>query len=116
MLYLHLVPMVKIFSLAALFLLVLFLFPSCKKCYTCVNACSVCTLRDTSTGIILKQQTLYSDSNHYLTLRGVLLDSGYVCVKGKSTYSIDFCVNNKKGEDQYLYYYEGNGSYSCTPK
>ena len=108
--------MIKTFSLAALFLLVLALFPSCRKCYTCSNVCNVCTLRDTTTGMVLEQQTLYSDSGYYQTLRGVLIDSGYKCVNGKSTYSIGFCVNDKKGEDQYLYYYQGDGKYSCTLK
>jgi hypothetical protein len=108
--------MAKTFFLAASLLLALSIFSSCRKCYTCVNVCNICTLTDTSTGMILERQTLYSDSSYYQTLRGVLIDSGYVCIKGPSTYSISFCVNDKKGDDQYLYYFQGNGSYDCTQK
>jgi len=113
-LFLHLKSMAKTLSVAVLFLLVLSLLPSCKKCYTCVNACSVCVLKD-STGTVLEQQTLYSDSLHYATIKATLVDSGYACTAGKSTYSVNFCVNNKDAVAQYLPYYEGDGRYTCSP-
>jgi ferredoxin len=106
--------MAKTLSIAVLFLLVLSLLPSCKKCYTCVNSCSVCVLKNSS-GAVVAQQTLYSDSLNYVTEKAVLVDSGYTCTASKSTYSINFCVNNKDAVTQYLPYYEGDGRYTCSP-
>ena len=66
-------------------------------------------------GAVLEQQTLYSDSLTYAAQKGILIDSGYKCTAGKSTYSVNFCVNNKNAVNQYLPYYEGDGRYTCSP-
>jgi hypothetical protein len=106
--------MAKTIYIAALFLLVLSILPSCKKCYTCTNSCSVCTLDSAGGGV--STRTLYSDSLWYSNVKDTLIAHGYTCVNAKPTYSIDFCVNNKNAESQYLVYYEGNGRYTCNPK
>jgi hypothetical protein len=107
--------MAKTLSVAALLFLVLSLMPSCKKCYTCKNACTSCVLKD-STGAVISLRQLYSDSLSYRVKKDSLATAGYTCTAAPSTYSIDFCVNTKNAEPQYLLYYEGNGRYTCNPK
>lgn len=107
--------MAKTLSLVALLFVVLTVLPSCKKCFSCVNACSICTKTD-SLGAVVERQTLYSDSVTYLNAVTTLKDSGYTCVKGPSTYQDDFCVNTGTATNQYLPYHEGNGRYTCSPK
>ena len=111
---LHLKTMAKSLSVAVLFMIVVSLLPSCRKCYTCVNTCSVCRLIDTS-GTALDTRYLYSDSLNYLAKKDSLTTAGYTCVKAASTYKDDFCVNTKTAVDQYLPYHEGNGRYTCSP-
>ena len=89
--------MTKTLSVAALFLLVLSVLPSCKKCYTCTNTCTICTLD--SAGVVKASQTLYSDSlTTYASGKDSLIAHGYTCKNTKPTYSIDFCVNTKSAE------------------
>ena len=112
--YLHLESMAKTLSIAVLMMFLLSLLPSCRKCYTCVNSCSVCSLD--SAGVAINTRYLYSDSLYYLAKKDSLTTAGYTCVKAPSTYKDDFCVNTKDAVDQYLVYHEGNGRYTCSPK
>ncbi len=108
--------MAKTLSLVIFLLLVVSVLPSCKKCFTCTNACSTCVKRD-SAGAVIEQRTLYSDSLYYTALKTTLTqDSGYICTKGPSTYSVDYCVNTKDASAQYMVYFEGDGRYTCNAK
>ena len=108
--------MKKCILLLASVLTILCLLPSCKKCYSCETTCYTCTLRD-STGAIVDNQKVCSDSvKTFKSQKAALTAGGYNCNLGKPNYSVDYCVNNKDGGDQYALYYEGNGKYTCKAK
>ena len=109
--------MKRVLSALILMATILCLLPSCRKCYTCSTTCYVCTLRDTATGATLDKQSVCSDSiKTYKSQRTTLQAAGYNCNLSKPNYSIDYCLNNKNGSDQYSQYYEGNGKYTCVDK
>jgi hypothetical protein len=105
--------MKKFLSIIAVSLTILAALPSCKKCYTCQNTCQTCILRDSTSGTILTQQTLCSDSSTYKAQIATFQAAGYNCSAAKSSYSVNYCLNNDQGSEQYSQYYEGNGRYTC---
>jgi hypothetical protein len=98
-------------------LIIICLLPSCKKCYTCQTTCYTCILRDSTSGLVLDQQSVCSDSvRTFKSQKATYQAGGYNCNLAKPNYSVDYCINNKDGGDQYALYYEGNGKYTCKGK
>lgn len=107
--------MIKSLYTAAFFLLAIALLPSCKKCYTCVDTCSICLLKD-SLQHVLDSRSICSDSSWYSAKKDSLVAAGYSCTNSPAQYHDDFCVNTKDATNQYLLYHEGDGAFTCSPK
>lgn len=107
--------MLKHLSLAVVFLALL-ASTGCKKCYRCVNECSVCTI---TVGANAFSKSYCSDSfntaTEYRNALSADSASGYVCARSASTYNYEFCVE-KNGEEQYLYYFSKNKKVTCNEK
>ena len=104
--------------LACLTLTMMVALYGCKKCYTCQNECTNCSLvvnGHTFQRNYCSTDTPYANMSAYRAAVSADSANGYTCVTIASTYTDDYCTN-KPGEDPYKTYFNAGGKITCAEK
>ena len=89
---------------------------SCKKCFHCYNACTLCAITVSSHTFT---ETFCVDSFNTTAEYNAAIahdtSIGYACAATTPSYSYDFCVN-QPGEEQYPNYFNKGKRATCDEK
>lgn len=96
--------------------LLLYSLPACKKCYTCTNECTRCTITvgNNSFSETFCKDT-FANAAAYNARISADTAAGYVCALTSPSYTYEYCAN-KPGDEQYLNYFSKSNRVTCNEK